>query len=1088
MFGARLDVEFPADLVLHPGRWSTRVLASLAGVAALLLVPSGPKARREWVGSAAYTRELAELAATLEGSRAIEPRLTGGFRYAPYSEAPLASSARIGKIKLDIARKAAREAARRSARRSAEDLGAMASVHLLAREADGAIQALREAIDEGAEDPRLFSDLAAAYLVRAKEAGTPYDFILGLKAADRALALEPALPEARFNRALALTRLSLIPEADKAWSHYLALGEDSGWSVEARNHLDVLALPREAKLWEEDQKRLDQAALAGDEAEVRRIVGAYRQAARLYVEDFLLGRWAQEREAGQAEESGRFLARARVIAAALEGAEMLRKAVRAIEEANGDRLESLQRGHAFYIQARKHHEEQEYEAAEALFTAAAQALEAGGSPFAAWPAYFHAVIAHHHGDNARALQELAALRERVEGEGYAPLLGSIDWIMGLAQGRLGPIANARDACESARALFEAAGEVENRAAMDDLLSRIYDGLEDFDRAWRHRYAALEVLPRLHKARRIENILSGAVLGLQKKGDLQEALYFQSMLLAEAESHGSPLPITIARRVLASLLHELKQTAEAVLELDGARQEAVGIPDSALRQSVEMDTWLAQGRILRESDPEASLRALDAARGVSLEKKNLHLLIEILRERAETCLVLGREAEAQEDSAAALAELERQRRVLQDDKLRVFFADQGRALLELQIDLQRRLRERDDLILDTAERMRGRGLVEASGGAGGAGAEPPRPSREIAAALPPGTALVEYLWVRGRLLAWVIRQEGVYLVDFAGLERDGLDSLVERFGKGLAEGRLAETRSAGRELHQAVVAPLASWLVGASTLVIVPDGSLHGVSFSALVAGDGRFLLEKYLLGVAPGADAYLSFAELYQARSGSAPASALVVGDADFDSAFYALPALPGSSREIQEVAQGYGRAVLLTDERATQEALLAALPDHDVLHTSGHTATLPGSETPGLLLTPSAGATDGGLLTPDEIRLSRPPRTRLALLAGCGTATGRLSASEGTLGLSRAFLAAGVPLVIASLWDVDDESVSRLLPRFHAYLRGGADPLTSLRRAQLDLLRSPDSTLASPSTWAAFQALGGAFTAGADLSPPVPF
>ena len=80
-------------------------------------------------------------------------------------------------------------------------------------------------------------------------------------------------------------------------------------------------------------------------------------------------------------------------------------------------------------------------------------------------------------------------------------------------------------------------------------------------------------------------------------------------------------------------------------------------------------------------------------------------------------------------------------------------------------------------------------------------------------------------------------------------------------------------------------------------------------------------------------------------------------------------------------------------------------------------------------------------------------------------------------MGLARSFLIAGVPVVVASLWDVDDEPSSRLVLRFHELLRGGADPMTAVRQAQLESLAGTDRSLASPRAWAAFQVIGGAPT-----------
>jgi CHAT domain-containing protein len=75
---------------------------------------------------------------------------------------------------------------------------------------------------------------------------------------------------------------------------------------------------------------------------------------------------------------------------------------------------------------------------------------------------------------------------------------------------------------------------------------------------------------------------------------------------------------------------------------------------------------------------------------------------------------------------------------------------------------------------------------------------------------------------------------------------------------------------------------------------------------------------------------------------------------------------------------------------------------------------------------------------------------------------------------LARPFLAAGVPAVVASLWNVGDRATAPLLVAFHRRLRDGRDPLSALRAAQLELLRGPAPALRSPASWAAFEVFGG--------------
>jgi CHAT domain-containing protein len=75
---------------------------------------------------------------------------------------------------------------------------------------------------------------------------------------------------------------------------------------------------------------------------------------------------------------------------------------------------------------------------------------------------------------------------------------------------------------------------------------------------------------------------------------------------------------------------------------------------------------------------------------------------------------------------------------------------------------------------------------------------------------------------------------------------------------------------------------------------------------------------------------------------------------------------------------------------------------------------------------------------------------------------------------LVQAFLAAGVPTVVASLWDVDDESSSDLMRAFHYQYRVKHQNFSeSLRQAQCSLIHGADSRRQHPYYWAAFLLAG---------------
>jgi tetratricopeptide (TPR) repeat protein len=125
-------------------------------------------------------------------------------------------------------------------RRTPKELGNLGVAYLLTDDVERAVPALENAAADVTMDARLLSDLSAAYLVRAARRNETADLVLARTAAEGALRIDGRLPEALFNRALALERLSLIDEARQAWQDYLTADHSSGWATEARRHLENL--------------------------------------------------------------------------------------------------------------------------------------------------------------------------------------------------------------------------------------------------------------------------------------------------------------------------------------------------------------------------------------------------------------------------------------------------------------------------------------------------------------------------------------------------------------------------------------------------------------------------------------------------------------------------------------------------------------------------------------------------------------------------------------------------------------------------------------------------------------------------------
>jgi CHAT domain-containing protein len=95
-----------------------------------------------------------------------------------------------------------------------------------------------------------------------------------------------------------------------------------------------------------------------------------------------------------------------------------------------------------------------------------------------------------------------------------------------------------------------------------------------------------------------------------------------------------------------------------------------------------------------------------------------------------------------------------------------------------------------------------------------------------------------------------------------------------------------------------------------------------------------------------------------------------------------------------------------------------------------------------------------------------------LVVLSACKTGLGKDIKGEGLVGLTRGFLYAGAPRVVASLWKVDDRATAELMKLFYQrMLRDGLRPAAALRRAQIDIQKQP--RWAAPYYWAGFTLQG---------------
>jgi CHAT domain-containing protein len=352
-------------------------------------------------------------------------------------------------------------------------------------------------------------------------------------------------------------------------------------------------------------------------------------------------------------------------------------------------------------------------------------------------------------------------------------------------------------------------------------------------------------------------------------------------------------------------------------------------------------------------------------------------------------------------------------------------------------LQEAAREREAAILETTRQLQQRGqsnLMQV---------ESPQ-IESLQRDLGPDTALVEYFSLDGQLLAFVITDEQIGIINPLDDEerveaelkqlRFQLDAL--RYGAERLHAHLAQLTHRVRHylstLYDTLLRPLEDKL-GDRRLVVAPYRALHYVPFHALYDGVG-YVIERREVCYTPSA----SVLQHCLTRPPRPPQRAVLLGVPD--------PQAPRVRAEVSALVSLFPEAVALLDNQATLAALREQAPTADVLHLACH-----GQFRPDNPLFSSLRLADGWLTVRDAYNLDLA--NGLVTLSACETGMSAVAPGDELIGLARGFLSAGAPSLLVSLWTVDDESTATLMASFYAGLRAGNGPAAALRQAQRQAL-----------------------------------
>jgi CHAT domain-containing protein len=284
-------------------------------------------------------------------------------------------------------------------------------------------------------------------------------------------------------------------------------------------------------------------------------------------------------------------------------------------------------------------------------------------------------------------------------------------------------------------------------------------------------------------------------------------------------------------------------------------------------------------------------------------------------------------------------------------------------------------------------------------------------------------------------------------------------------------------------------PAGDFLETNAELIIVPDGILHYLPFELLVTGykDGRpkYLIEKF--PVAYSSSASVLAPQLR--KSGRAGKSLLAFGNpshtnmnkgilewvSDLDPLKLILRGekfepLPNSEFEVKSISCNFENSNVYIGENATESRFKESAGDYRFIHLAAH--YLSSNDQPMYSkIVMAKSEKDDGLLQTYEIYNLRL-NADLVVLSGCNTGLGKLSRGEGLIGMSRAFLHAGVPSVVVSLWPVEDASTAEFMNNFYICLKKGMSKSRALQQAKIKMLESADIKQ-DPFYWSPFVLIG---------------
>jgi CHAT domain-containing protein/Tfp pilus assembly protein PilF len=1094
-------VEEPARVsnVHRPVWWRPPALIpyfTLAATAVIMLaVGLGTWRTYLYFRQSQVSKGIAALAEAYREQRPLEARITG-LNYAPVANTR-GEQAKADQVALDRAERILLDAVFEHPGPASHH--ALGRLYLAEQEFDKAIAQFEEALKTDPNNAQLHSDLGAALLengkaLERKEPGSgAQPFAESLTHLSRAIELNDSLLEAHFNLALLYEQMKLSPEAKEEWRRYLLRDSTSEWGKEASRNLNRLEQQGTSPRTVQDSYRDFVLAFESrDDETAWTVLRRSRAGGGNLVVDQLLSEYLDLRTRGDdaaADTRIRELSYAGALEAARAGDRYTTSLTKVYSGRSAATLSALilartlmTRGHRSYEQSKLEDAIEHYIGARNAFGKIGDNSEAR---------YIDYRIGHCYlglSKSKESLEVFERLATDCEQSGYRWLLAQARY--SIANVHIG-MNNYSRALDVSNEFLDLSRELSDPIGVVNAIQQIgqeYLFLNNYAKSLSFQWRSLsEVADSDIDPLQRWRAYFYVSLPLNRLGLHAAAVKYQKEALRLALELGRPLPI-----------------CRSYINL-GLMYGARGDYDEALknvRQAFELAETLASPRQRKESLAYASLqaghlywKAGDLSSAMTNYGRAFELYTDLdsdafkyssLKGKLLACIALGGCPSVDQDIEKGMSLFEEYRAKIVEESNRDSFFDLEQDLYDAAIDYKYS-KANYETAFEYAERSRARSLFDIATDrvASSADAEirfrpPYEPLRvsDLLARLPNGAQILQYAVLNDKVIIFAVSRSAIVPFQYP-ISSTELAEVVDRLLRSITASPAddEEANRTGRLLYRILIAPVESWLDKSKLLCVTPDKVLYHLPFGALISPSGTYLVEDYALIYSPSTNMFVVSTESASARQNPHEERALAVGDPAFDlSTFAPLAYLPDARTEATQVAGCYRNSVCLLAEGATKRRVLSATAKADVVEIAAHAVVDDRSPLQSkLLLANEAGQSgDSAALRAFEIYNLKFPNTRLVVLAACKTAAGRYYGGEGVISLSRSFLAARIPLVVASLWAVDSDATAKLMINFHKLRKGGSSTVDALRGAQRNMLQGHDEQWRRPYYWASFIALGG--------------